>query len=461
MTRHLAVLDPDPATAELFHQAGRAADCTVTVVPRALGHPPSDLCADISVAAAQAFRSDDERRAYLMACAPDSVVLIVQTGEELGALSTSERERIAGIAAKPLGGPLARAYVEELCRRHDEQKRKDAALRAIPDVFFRISRDHRYVDCQPRDHDSLVYAPEAFLGRHIADVLPADLAAETASALDRALATGAPQTFCYELEHRDRGETRHYEARLAASGADEVVVLVRDVTATVRAQRALERTAAMKQALASRILHVQEKERRHLAHELHDAIGQMLLVHKLDAEWLRTRSAPGELHRASSALAKGLEETLELVRSLARGLRPPALDDLGLSAALDGLAYDLTRHTPCRIHASHELPDSALPAEVSVTLYRIAQEAITNAIKHGRCENIWITLRRGEHGEAVLRIEDDGTGIDQDTRPGSSLGLLGMHERAVLHDGAVSVSAGAAGGTAIEARIPNPTEATN
>lgn len=455
MAKRLAVLDPEAESHELFRQAGDAAGCEVVCPRSAEELVAGDLGHDIAVVAPDAFSDPALRRDFVTASTQDSVFFLFARDGDLGAIGADERARLGGLAKKPIDGALAGAYVDELCRRHSEQMHREAALSAIPDLFFRFSPDGRFTECQPRDHRALKHSPEEFLGRPIAEFTSRDQADAALAAIRRALRTGETQSITASVDYEDRAETRHYEARLAPSGDGEVVALVRDITDLARAHADLERVVERKQALTSRILHLQETERRTIARELHDAVGQMLLVHKLDAERLRAGAPDDETRAACAALARGLDESLGQVRALARGLRPPALDDFGLSTALEALARDLTRNAADEIRIASRVPDEELSPDLAITIYRIAQEAITNAIKHGGCARVWLTLARSPAGELELRVEDDGVGISEArARDRQSLGLLGMHERAALHGGEARVEARAAGGTTVLARIP-------
>jgi signal transduction histidine kinase len=221
-----------------------------------------------------------------------------------------------------------------------------------------------------------------------------------------------------------------------------------------RAEQQVRSAALAKQAFAARVLGMQEAERQHLSRELHDSISQLLLVHRMDAEWLAGQTENEAVHDAAERLCTGLDETLHLVRALAMELRPPAIDDLGIDSAIETLCGDVSRRSGIRCRFEGDRRMRALPEEIGVTMYRIAQEALANATRHSKCRNIHVQLV--QHARAVeLRVSDDGIGIAHDRLVDtSSFGLVGMRERAELVGGHVSIQTEANQGTTIRAMIP-------
>lgn len=180
----------------------------------------------------------------------------------------------------------------------------------------------------------------------------------------------------------------------------------------------------------------------------------------MDVEWIAKRSQ-GPATEAANALARSLDETLQAVRNLALGLRPPILDDLGIGSALQELSGEMTRRSGISIECTIDPAAASLDRNTAVAVYRIAQEALSNAVRHSECHNIEVSLDR-PNGKVELRVEDDGRGIAEatlaqaSTGAGRSLGLLGMRERAGLLGGDVQVLPRTPSGTVILATIPQP-----
>jgi two-component system sensor histidine kinase UhpB len=209
----------------------------------------------------------------------------------------------------------------------------------------------------------------------------------------------------------------------------------------------LDRLEAERRDSARRALTAQEDERRRIARELHDEVGQALTVAMLGIAQLEPRVDRGAA-RELEAVRDGVRSTLEEVRAIAANLRPEALDDLGLAAALRQLAIEAER-AGLVVDRSVDA-ELQLTPEAEVVVYRIAQEALANVMRHARAERVELRLERA--GEGVrLRVADDGAGTRSVQQGG---GIRGMRERAVLAGGTFSVQSGRGAGTVVTLDLP-------
>jgi len=216
--------------------------------------------------------------------------------------------------------------------------------------------------------------------------------------------------------------------------------------------------------LAAQVINAQEDERRRVARELHDEAGQALTAVIIGLE--RGLASMPEVYAADlpiqprkliSDLRDLAAQTLDEVRKLALELRPSVLDDLGLVAALrqyvrstedrSGLAAQLT------VVGFEEEAQSRLPAQVETALFRIAQEALTNAIRHARASSVQVRLRRVS-GSVTLEVRDDGIGVAASPSTGEHLGMFGMRERAHLLGGTLLVTPVSPRGTMVQVTVP-------
>jgi len=208
-------------------------------------------------------------------------------------------------------------------------------------------------------------------------------------------------------------------------------------------------------ALIKKIVHAQEKERKTISLELHDQLGQSLLALLLMVQSLS--KAPTHIGPMLKDLEVQIRTILEEVRRLAWGMRPSVLDDYGLDKALARLVEDIRTHTELIIdyHFSKPHESGRLPIEMEVTLYRIAQEAIANLVRHANATQASVVVLRQRH-EVTLLIEDNGRGFQHDSNAGKSgsLGLIGMQERAILLGGSCAVESTLGQGTTIRVKIP-------
>jgi signal transduction histidine kinase len=227
----------------------------------------------------------------------------------------------------------------------------------------------------------------------------------------------------------------------------------------IRAERQHLETETAEQELrrlSQQLVRAQEDERRNISRELHDEVGQTLTALRVELGNLeKLRSGPEEPFRAHMEDAKDLAaHTLQSVRSLAMGLRPAILDDLGLGSAVEWQAREFSRRTGSPVEVRKEdLPDE-LPERHRTCLYRLVQEALTNCARHAEARRVQISLGT-QNGWILLTVRDDGRGLAGPLQPeSSSLGLLGMEERVRELGGALAIQSEPGKGTLLKASIP-------
>jgi two-component system, NarL family, sensor histidine kinase UhpB len=213
----------------------------------------------------------------------------------------------------------------------------------------------------------------------------------------------------------------------------------------------LDRLESARHEAARTALAAQEAERLRVARELHDEIGQTLTAVTIQAE----RAADGDPALAPDALrriADAVRESLDEVRRIARELRPEALDDLGLVNALIALSSRVDAQTGPRVKRELQGALPPLSAEVGLVLYRIAQESLTNAVRHSDAGSVTVSLE-ADSDRVTLRVADDGKGMPEQL-PGGTAGIAGMRERALLVGGRLTIDSRPGQGTEVRLTIP-------
>jgi signal transduction histidine kinase len=214
---------------------------------------------------------------------------------------------------------------------------------------------------------------------------------------------------------------------------------------------------ARMRALASEVITTGDIERAALARELHESIAQRLAALLLQLSAAARDCTDPALGRRLVAARDSAQDLTEEVRFLSQSLHPRVLDDLGLVPALQKLARDSTNGTGIDADVDARSGSEGLPAGVASVLYRVAQEAVRNAILHASAHRIRIVLHRDE-AAATLEVYDDGVGFDVDAferkDPEPRGGLLSLRERVALVDGAFEIKSAAQGGTTIVATVP-------
>jgi signal transduction histidine kinase len=219
-----------------------------------------------------------------------------------------------------------------------------------------------------------------------------------------------------------------------------------------RAAVAVDLSERVTRDALARAVEAQELERRRLARELHDEIGQDLTSLLLNLRTLEEAENVEDVRKATVSLREVVVSALQDVRRLAVELRPKALDDFGLVPALERLVHTFTEQTAIDVKLTDALGGRRLPPEAETALYRIVQEALTNIVKHAQARRVSILLTLMDRGAAAI-IEDDGRGFDPAART-EGLGLLGMRERLQLLGGKLTIESSTTSGTTLRAEVP-------
>jgi signal transduction histidine kinase len=224
-------------------------------------------------------------------------------------------------------------------------------------------------------------------------------------------------------------------------------------TFATRAAVAVDLSERIARDALRRVVEAQELERRRLSRELHDETGQALTSILLGLRSLEESLETEAARAAAAGLRELVVATLQDVRRLAVELRPSALDDFGLVAALEHLTTSFQEQTGIQVDFGAALGQERLPGEVETALYRIVQESLTNVVKHARAQRVSIALTRMQHSVKAV-VEDDGQGFDPENTRDGGFGVVGMRERLSLLGGRLRVESRPGAGTTIAADVP-------
>lgn len=241
--------------------------------------------------------------------------------------------------------------------------------------------------------------------------------------------------------------------RVETSDGDFVLATLTDA----RERRLIENVRARRLA-ERRMVAAEDAQRKRMAREIHDALGQALTALKLDIGWL-VRHLPADrtdLHGRAVKMEELATQTIDEVRRLSAELRPAILDDQGLLAAIRWQVRDFEKRT--KLRCTLALPDEEVPlgSERCTVVYRVLQECLTNVARHAEASGVGVALWTEEIGDIVLEVTDDGRGISEEHLSArDALGLIGMRERALLHGGTLTVTGVAGDGTTVLLRMPS------
>ena len=268
----------------------------------------------------------------------------------------------------------------------------------------------------------------------------------------------------YRMRHKDGGyryiESKGVVVRDEHGGSPLLVGSHLDVTERREAEQQIQESNVRLRELSRKLAEVQESERRALSRELHDLIGQNLTALSVNLGFIETQFDAQTRHRVAAQLKDSrtlLADTITIVRNMITDLRPVALEEYGLLPALRAYARSVQGRSGLAIRVIGDDDAIRLPAEAELTLFRVAQEAVTNVVSHARAQNIWITFTRAS-GLARLTIADDGVGFDPKAiasmNAHSHIGLLAMQERTTGLGGRFEVESAPGNGTRVRVELP-------
>jgi signal transduction histidine kinase len=250
---------------------------------------------------------------------------------------------------------------------------------------------------------------------------------------------------------------RHYtsdDVAYLTSFADQAAVAIENARLFEQVRTGRERL----QILSRRMVEVQEGERRHIARELHDQIGQVLTAVKINLQAMQRLRGKGPLSVAVGDNIGTVERAIQEVRNLSLDLRPSVLDDLGLVPALRSYVDRQAQRAGFVVQFVADPPELRAPSDIETACFRVAQEALTNVVRHAQARRVRAEVRHRGAGLELL-VQDDGVGFDlaaarKQASPEASLGLLGMEERVQLMGGQIVMESAPGRGTTIRVRFP-------
>ncbi len=360
-----------------------------------------------------------------------------------------------------------------------ERRRYEAQLRASenylrsvvdsePECVWTLDCDGQLKDINPAGLALLGEKTVEYIRAHPVANLVAPAQRQAFMQLNDSVFAGHSGILTFEIETGD-GVKRWLETHAVAlrnehGEIDGHLAVTRDITAKRRADRQIREYSDRLQKLSQRLLEIQESERRHLARELHDEVGQSLTALKLDLEATRQ-----ERDDDNGRLLDSLEivnRILVQVRDMSLDLRPAILDDLGLHSALRWYVDRQGKRAPMQTALEADsLTGVRLETRIETAAFRIVQEALTNSVRHSKASRVNISVTIG--GDKLqIRVKDDGCGFDasrkvQRASHGESFGLLGLQERAALLGGKAQIRSSPGSGTTISAWLPLAAQESN
>ncbi len=346
--------------------------------------------------------------------------------------------------------------------RRDNEKRLRLLFDRAADAIFLtpFSEDFRpgaFIEVNDTASKRLLYSKEELSRLTPYSVIPAKLYEKLNQALKK-LHTEATAVFQLQLLRKDKRRipVEISLRRFKLDHQETIVWVVRDITQRKQVEKRLKETSSQLRDLASRIQTVREEERTMIAREIHDELGQVLTVLKIQLSLTANKLLPEqqEIKTRIKSTYGLLDNAVEAVQRISAKLRPGILDELGLAAAVEWQAQDFEKHTGIHCKCSLLSEPVSLSAEKSTAVFRIFQEALTNAARHADADRVSIFLKN-RNDKMILEIIDNGCGINKtQINSPKSLGILGMRERVVVLGGSMEINGVPGKGTHIKVTMP-------
>ena len=295
---------------------------------------------------------------------------------------------------------------------------------------------------------SYEYDREEFVNKNLRDICGGDPALLLAS-------DEGPTIVTQWTSKKEKIEAEVFSYDTDYDGRKCRLLICNDITEKLKNEQELRASRDELRQLSGHTEKIREEERAHIAREIHDELGQQLTGLKMDISWLSKRlgKEPEGAREKIKGMLELVDETVRSVRKISSELRPGIIDDLGLTAALDWQANEFKKRTgiDCVFHS--ELKDPVNDKNISIGVFRIFQEALTNVARHSHATSVSSVLTSNGR-EIRLFVKDNGEGIQQEGMQKKTLGILGMHERALMMHGQLDIQSQPGSGTKIELIVP-------
>ncbi len=386
-----------------------------------------------------------------------------------GDIANGNLKGIVGIKSKDEIGNLADSFnkmTANLKKFRDDLEQSEAGYRDLiensSEIIYRTDKKRFFVDMNKTMLDKLGYTSEELMGVRIENIVPDNEREKVINHIRNVIDKGNDSIETIFLSKK--GETINVEinanAMYAADGGFIATrAFVRDITERKKALAA-EKHGRELQLLTSHIISIQEKERRRISRELHDEAGQALTAMKINVEMLEREIPEGtaSVRKRLADTKQLLVHTLQEIRTLAFELRPSLLDHFGVQSAIKEYSKNYSERTNINVEVIGKNIDERFPPEVDILLYRCAQEALNNVVKHSKATNVTIEIAQEERG-IQMRVSDNGIGFDvneafEENKNGISIGLFGMKERIALLNGSLKIHSERNKGSELKIFVP-------
>jgi PAS domain S-box-containing protein len=337
----------------------------------------------------------------------------------------------------------------------NEKILSDSIINNLPGVFYLYDRSGKFVRWNNNFEKVTGYSGDEVKNMHPLDFFRGDERKNVEAKIGEVFNSGHAEVTAY-FSHKDGSASPFYfnGTRVNFDGVEYLIGMGIDITPRVKAEEELRARTEEIQKLTGYLQDVREEERKHIAREIHDVIGQQLTAMKMDASWVKKKVSEESSLQRLNGLISLIDETIRTVRRISSELRPVMLDDFGLISALEWQASEFQKNTGIKVSFRSEVAEIELEGNLAANIFRVYQEALTNIARHSQATEV-NSLVDCQNDVLKLVISDNGVGFDpEDVKKKKSLGLVGMKERARMFEGELVVYPNHPSGTIVVLKIP-------
>jgi PAS domain S-box-containing protein len=369
------------------------------------------------------------------------------------------------MASRDKGDLLLQQQLAKEAARESEARFR-SVFESATDAIVLSDSEGKIVEWNARARTMFGYTAEEAVGQPLTILMPERYRGQHERGIARARVYSDHSVVWRTLElHGQRKDGSEFPIELAIGSWNSgrgvyYSGVIRDITERKGSEERLRDSYERLRALSSRIDTVREEERRAIAREVHDFLGQALTAVRFDLAWLKNRilsglTPPYVMADRIDGMMERVGGTIDRVRRISADLRPGVLDELGLVAALEGHAREFTARTSIRCRVQSYLKDESHDPHDTIVLFRIIQECLTNIARYAGAKEAEIRLLGGNGDPIVVEVRDNGRGITEaEAGNPRSLGILGMRERAHAAGGTLEITGAPGKGTTVTVRVP-------
>jgi PAS domain S-box-containing protein len=344
----------------------------------------------------------------------------------------------------------------------ENEQQLEVIYHTVRDIIYMLSVEkerYKFISINHQFLESTGLQEKQVIGRYVNEVIPEPSLSTVLEKYRESIKTKKTVTWKESTEYPSGVKVALVTVSPVMDEEGKCIKLVgsvSDITEREEAEKEIKERNEQLHQLSAHLQNIREEERASVAREIHDELGQQLTVIKMDVSWInkKIQSEEGKIIQKIQSLLHLVDSAISTVRKISSDLRPSILDDFGLKEALQWQISEFEKRTGISCHFVAGIPDRKLDKKISISLFRIFQESLTNVARHAEAHNVWAVIKC-RSGNLELTITDDGKGMDVSSMGlKHTMGLIGMKERVKMTEGTFNLISTPGNGTIVRVAVP-------